>query len=157
VVAALLVAGCGVLRPRPLDVTVTERVVLGKVDITLLQNDEILVDLAREDGAYPQQLYVGRGPHEFALALPPGRYVIGSIRLLSQRWALVDDPVRFLRVTFDVGDDPAVYVGTLRVAQGLGSRLEARVVDEYAATVAVLRGFYSNIPATIARALMKPA
>lgn len=151
----ILLAGCGALRPRPLDVIATERIVLGKVNIDQLSNNEVLVDLAREDGEFSQQIYIGFGPHEFALALAPGRYRIGSIRLNGQRWAMADDPVRYLHVTFDVGDDPAVYVGTLQLLSAVGTRTEARVVDEFDATVRALRRLYTNIPSVVARSLMR--
>jgi hypothetical protein len=67
----------------------------------------------------------------------------------------VEDPIRYLRVTFDVGDDPAVYVGTLQLLPGTGSRAEVRVVDEFDATVRALRRLYTNIPSVVGRSLMR--
>ena len=157
-VVGLLATGCAMLGPTSLEVLAGQRVVLGRVDLALLAAaSEIVVDVVRVDGGYATQFYVGHGAWEFALALPPGRYLIPSIRIASQRAPLPQEPTRSISVTFDVGDAPAVYIGTLRLTSGLGTRVETTVIDEYASTVPALRGHYSNIPAEVARALMRPA
>ena len=154
-VVAVLLAGCAMLRPAELEVLSGQHVVLGKVDVAQLDASVIIVDVVRVDGGFALQFYVGRGPAEFALALPPGRYLIPSIRIAEQRITLPDQPTRPISVTFDVGDEPAVYIGTLRLATTVGTRVDAAVIDEYAPTVAALRRLYSNIPTAVSRALMR--
>jgi hypothetical protein len=156
-IVGLLAAGCAMLRPAELEVLAGQHVVLGRVDVAFLDASEIIVDVVRVDGGYALQFYVGRGPSEFALALPPGRYLIPSIRIADQRFTLPQEPTRPISVTFDVGDEPAVYIGTLRLVTAVGTRVETVVLDEYAPTVAALRRLYSNIPTGVARALMRPA
>jgi hypothetical protein len=144
------------LRPAELEVLSGQRVVLGKVDVALQDASEIIVDVVQLDGGWAVQFYVGRGPSEFALALPPGRYLIPSIRIAEQRFTLPQEPTRPISVTFDVGDEPAVYIGTLRLVTTAGTHVRAVVIDEYAPTVAALRRLYSNIPTAVSRALMRP-
>ena len=153
----LVAAGCAMLGPASLEVLPGQRVVLGRIDLAFLAASEIVVDVVRVDGGYATQFYVGHGAQGFALALPPGRYLIPSIRIASQRAPLPQEPTRSISVTFDVGDAPAVYIGTLRLTSGLGTRVETTVIDEYASTVPALRRHYANIPAEVARALMRPA
>ena len=57
--AAFLTRGGGAFKPPPLDVTSTERVVLGRVDIAALAHDAVWVELVREDGASPPPIYRG--------------------------------------------------------------------------------------------------
>ena len=58
---------------------------------------------------------------------------------------------------FDVGREPAVYVGTLRLRSSLGERVDVVVADEYDATVPALRARYPEIGEPVARSLFRPA
>ena len=153
----VILAGCGLIRPRPLDVAPGQHVVLGRVDLTLFDAREVLVDIVREDGAFSTEFYVGFGAGNFAMALPPGHYRLGQVRTVDQRLSFPNTEPRYLRVVFDVGPEPAVYVGTLRLTLVSDRTVTVTVVDEYATTVPALRALYTNIPADVARALFRPA
>ncbi len=155
--AAFLAAACGLARPAILDLPPGQRVVLGRIDLRLYPASEILLDIARDDGTFQYELYVGLGPHDFAIGLPPGRYIVHEVRRVDQREGLPQDPIRYLAVVFDVGADPAGYVGTLQLISTGGSRVRAAVVDDYATTVPALRARYRDIPAEVVRSLFRPA
>jgi hypothetical protein len=152
----LALAGCAALRPTALDVAPGQHAVLGRVDISRLAVSSVIVDIIREDGSFDYELPIGPGAGDFAIALPPGRYWIARVRLVLDRQVAPDVPMRGLRVSFDVErEEPAVYIGTLRLSGRLADRIQAEVVDEYARTLPVLRGWYSDLPATVGRSLMK--
>jgi hypothetical protein len=153
---AVAVAGCGLMRPRLLDVPPGQRAVLGRVDLSLFTASEVLIQIVRTDGAFQHELYVGRGPQDFAIALPPGRYVVTEVRPIDQRLAFGNSRPRPVRVAFEVGPEPAVYVGTLRLVSALGSGVQFTIADEFATTVPALRARYSDIPAEVARSIFQP-
>ncbi len=80
-----------------------------------------------------------------------------EVRQVDQRQTLPQDPIRYLAVVFDVGAEPAVYVGTLRLISSGSSRVRAAVVDDYATTVPALRARYRDIPVEVVRSLFRPA
>jgi hypothetical protein len=149
-------AGCGVLGPQPVDVAPGQRIVLGRDDLSGLDVSEGIVDVVRQDGGFSRELRIGQGAAEFAVGLPAGRYRIVSFRGAKDGRTLSDQFIRYLNVAFDVGDAPAVYVGTLRVASSFGPALRVTVVDEMEDTLRVLRRRYSDLPPTATRALMTP-
>jgi len=146
--------GCAALRPGRLDVPPGHRAVLGRIDLRSGAL-ESLIEIVREDGAFRHDLRSGLGQHDFVITLPPGRYRIARVRLLQDRQTLDQHPVRELRVTFEVGAEPAVYVGTLRLGEAFGERLLVAVVDEYETTVPALRARYPDLTGTISRSLMR--
>jgi hypothetical protein len=149
-------AGCGAFAPQPVDVAPGHHVVLGRVDLSALEVSEGIVDIARQDGQFNHELRIGLGAAEFAVGLPPGRYRIFRFRGAKDGRTLSDDYIRYLNVGFDVGDAPAVYIGTLRVFSDFGPVARVTVLDEMEATLRVLRGRYSDVPPTPIRSLMTP-
>jgi hypothetical protein len=150
-----VLAGCGVLRPQPIDVAAGQRVVLGRIDLSAMDVNQGILEVFRQDGAYNRELAIDPGAGEFAVGMPPGRYRIVRFRGLKDG-RTPTDYIRYLNVGFDVGDEPAVYIGTLRMHSGFGVTVRATVVDEMEATLRVLRSRYSDVPATATRALMIP-
>jgi hypothetical protein len=150
-----VLAGCGVLRPQPIDVAPGQRVVLGRIDLSAMDVTHGIVEVVRQDGTYNRELTVGLDVAEFAVGMPPGRYRIVRFRGAKDGRTL-SEFIRYLNVGFDVGDEPAVYIGTLRMHSGFGVTVRATVVDEMEATLRVLRSRYSDVPATATRALMIP-
>ena len=156
--AGLAAAACGALRPAPLDLAPGQRVVLGRVDLSGFEAKEGLLEIVREDRAFEYALPVGRTAPEFAIGLPPGRYRLVRLRAGKDRASTPTQVVWDLGpLTFEVGADPAVYIGTLRFASTFGRVVQVSVVDELEDTLRVLRVWYSNLPATVARALVTPA
>ncbi len=148
--------GCAALRPAPLDLLPGQRVVLGRIDVSRLEASEAVVEIVKEDGSYWQDLRVSASPQEFVVGLPPGRYRVARVRLLVDRPGSPNNTVWRLGVAFEVGDAPAVYVGTLRLVSRLAAEPVVRVDDEYADTVRAVRAHYTEIPAPVARVLMTP-
>ena len=153
----LAAVGCAALRPAPLDVLPGFRIVLCRMDVSRLDAPGALIEILSADGAVAQELRAGWGQRDFAFALPPGRYGIFRVRVLADDRQIPAYPIRYVRVGFEVGPEPAVYLGTLRLTPFLGDRLGVEVVDEYDDTVARLRAWYPEIPGTIARSLMRAA
>jgi hypothetical protein len=62
-----------------------------------------------------------------------------------------------MRVAFEVGDAAAIYIGRLEIERIVFAReLRVTVRDDYERTVPEFRARYPELPATIARALMRP-
>lgn len=155
--AGLGATGCGALRPAPLDLAPGQRVVLGRVDLSGFEAQEGLLEIVRDDRTFEYALPVGRAPREFAIGLPPGRYRLTRLRAGKDRQGTPNQVVwDLVPLTFEVGADPAVYIGTLRFASTFGG-VQVSVVDELEDTLRVLRVWYSDLPATVARALVTPA
>lgn len=158
VVLALLssvaAVGCGAFGPVPLDVPPGHRAVLGRVDL-LGEVTEGTLDIVKDDRTFEHALPVGQGPGDFALVLPPGRYRIVRFRGAQQRQS-VRAPVWELALAFEAGPEPAVYIGTLRLAATYGRAPRVAVTDEYEATLRTLRTWYSDLPAVVARRLLVP-
>jgi hypothetical protein len=150
-----VLAGCGALAPQPVDVAPGQRVVVGRVDLSGLEITEGIVDIVRQDGSFGREVWIGRDAAEFAVGLPAGRYGIVRFRGAKDGRTL-SEFIRYLNVGFDVGDAPAVYIGTLRLASGFGPGVRVTVVDEMEETLRVLRTRYSDLPPTATRALMTP-
>jgi hypothetical protein len=150
-----VLAGCGALRPQPIDVAPGQRIVLGRIDLSAMDVTHGIVEVVRQDGTYNRELTVGLDAAEFAVGMPPGRYRIVRFRGAKDGRTL-SEFIRYLNVGFDVGDEPVVYIGTLRMHSGFGVTVRTTVVDEMEATLRVLRSRYSDVPATATRALMIP-
>lgn len=155
ILALAAVAGCGLAKPVPLEVPPGHRVVLGRIDVSTLDVREAAIEIVKEDGGFHHEVWVGVGLEDFVLALPAGRYRIGRIRAMRDRRTFLDDPVRDLRLAFQAGPEPAVYIGTIRLTVVFRER-RVTVTDEYDRTVAALRARYADLPATIVRRLLVP-
>jgi predicted metallopeptidase len=153
-ILALVVAGCGVVGPRRLEVLPGQRVTLGRIELRGLDFDEVRVEIVREDRSYGAEIVLDHMVAlDFMIGLPPGRYRIDQIRVQHERSA-TNEPVRRVQVAFEIGDAPATYLGTLRLHGEMGPRVRAEVIDDYTRTVPRLRAQYVDFPATVARALM---
>ncbi len=154
----LAAVGCGAFRPAPLDLAPGQRVVLGRVDLSGFEAKEGLLEIVREDRAFEYALPVGRTAPEFAIGLPPGRYRLVRLRAGKDRASTPNQVAWDLGpLTFEVGADPVVYIGTLRFGSTFGRLVRVSVVDELEDTLRVLRRWYPDLPATAARALVTPA
>ncbi len=152
--ALLLLAGC-LAGPR-LDAPPGHRVVIGRLDISRLDATEAAIQVVADDGSLYDTVTVGLTPRDFAIALPPGRYRIVSVwagrdRRVPDFWSWP------LRLAFDVGPEPAVYIGTLQFSSGFASDVGVTVVDDYEKTLRAVRAWYPDLPATVARRLTTPA
>lgn len=152
----VLLAGCAALWPGPLEVPPGHRAVLGRVDLAGFEVPQATLDIVKEDGTFNATVSAGPGRRDFALALPPGRYRVTRIVAIKDRstssvsgWPL--------NLAFEVGPEPAIYIGTLRVGSTLGPAVRVSVVDEYEDTLRALRALYSDLPQPVTRRLMTPA
>jgi hypothetical protein len=154
--AVLGAAGCAVFRAEPLDVPPGHRLVLGRVDIGRLGLSSVVVEIVREDKTFSHELALNEPRTTFVITLPPGRYQVLSLRLAESGRTMADKTIFRLRVSFEVVDAPAVYVGTLLVDRvGFGDVIRADVQDDYDRTVGEIRGRHPELPALVARSLMK--
>jgi hypothetical protein len=151
------VAGCAALGPQPLDVAPGQRVVIGRVDLSAVDVPAGLVDVVRQDGGFNLEIQVSQDGGEFAVGLPPGRYRIVQFRGSKDARTMSDQFILYVNVAFDVGDAPAIYIGTLRLHTAFSGRARATVLDEMEGTLRVLRSRYSDLPADPTRALMTPS
>jgi hypothetical protein len=149
-------AGCAALGPQPLDVAPGQRVVLGRVDLSAVDVTGGIVDVVRQDGGFNRELPIGRDAAEFAVGLPPGRYRIVQFRGSKDARTASSQFILYLNVGFDVGDAPAIYIGTLRLHTAFSGQARVTVLDEMEPTLRMLRSRYSNLPAEPTRALMTP-
>lgn len=150
---ALLVAGCGAFRREPLDVPPGHDVVVGEIVVSGFANPHMVLDLAREDGNFEQELPVDTVRSSFVITLPPGRYLISRLRVNEQGRTGPETTSFRLVVTFDVGG-PAVYVGTLQIERVVFLRqLRVTVKDEYDVAVPSIRARYPGLPSVITRSL----
>jgi hypothetical protein len=156
VLAGWALAGCAALGGR-LEVPPGHRVVLGAVDLTRFEQTEALLDIVRADRTFREAVRVSPTQRRFVVTLPPGAYRIARIVVLDSGAATPNRIAYDLPVTFEVGDAPTVYVGTLRVIRDFDSRVRVEVLDEYDRTVPALRAQHPEIRDPVARALMRPA
>ena len=156
VVWLLIAVGCAALRPLSLDVPPGHRAVLGRLDVTGLGLSEGILELVKEDRTFEDTIHVSLGWREFAIALPPGRYLVTRLRAFKDSRFYPDLPLWDLKLAFDVGLEPAVYIGTLRFGARAGRSMSIQVLDEYEDTLRTLRTRYSDLPATAARSLLQP-
>jgi hypothetical protein len=153
-ILALIVVGCGLAGPQPVELLPGQRMTLGRIELVGLDFDEVRVGIVREDRSYGAEIVLDHMVAlDFAIGLPPGRYRIDQIQVQHERSG-TNEPFRRVRVAFEVGDAPATYLGTLRLRGEMGPRVQAEVIDDYTNTVARLRTQIRDIPATVARALM---
>jgi hypothetical protein len=156
-VLLLLVAGCGLGRPVPLDLLPGHRAVLARFEVTGFDASSVVLAVVREDGTYGVEVPVSPGGTDVALSLPPGSFVIPRLRVVQDRQSVSNVPIRYLAVAFSVGPAPATYIGTLRIRGWFGEAVRLEVRDDYDRTVPVLRARYADIPETVERALMRAA
>ena len=155
--ALLAPAACAVVGPAMLDVPPGHHAVLGRVELGGFVPPEGVVDLEKVDGTFGQQLPIGAGERDFAIGLPPGRYRVVALHAFRTQRNVSNETVFPLGLIFDVGPEPATYVGTLRIDAEFGDRVRVQVADEYDQTVGRLRARYRDLPATAARRLMTRA
>jgi hypothetical protein len=156
-VILLLVAGCGLGRPVPLDVLPGHRAVLARFEVGGFDASAVVLAVVREDGTYGTEVPLSPGGTDVALSLPPGSFLIPRLRVVQDGQTVPNVPIRYLAVGFSVGSEPATYIGTLRIRGEFGDRVRLEVRDEYDRTVPALRGRYTDIPERVERALMKAA
>ncbi|HSE94794.1 MAG TPA: hypothetical protein VLD61_02830 [Methylomirabilota bacterium] len=156
-VLVLLVAGCGLGRPVPLDLLPGHRAVLARFEVTGFDASPVVLAVVREDGTYGTEVPVSPGGTDVALSLPPGYFRIPRLRVIQDRLSTPNAPVRYLAVGFSVGLEPATYIGTLRIQGRFGEQVQLEVRDDYERTVPALRGRYTDIPEQVERALMRAA
>jgi hypothetical protein len=153
--ATSIAAGCGLGRS-PLDVPPGHRLVLGEVAISAFPEPRVVLDIVREDGSIRHELPVDLSVSPFVIALPPGRYQVTRLRMNESGRVFPEEGAFPLRVTFEVGEAPAVYVGRLQIERVVFARqLQVTVRDDYERAVPEFRARYPDLPATIARAPMK--
>jgi hypothetical protein len=153
----LTTAGCGLARPAPLDVPPGQRVVVGRVDFAATDIAQGFLEVLREDRTFESALPVVRGTSDFAITLPPGRYRIARMRGAKDGPTVPNQMVWDLKpLVFEVGEDPAIYIGTLRFSLAFG-QLRVFVVDEFDETLQVVRRWHPDLPAPVVRSLASPA
>lgn len=152
-----MAAGCAAFRSAPLDVPPGHQVVLGEVIVRGFSVPSLVLDIVREDGGYRHELPVDAGRSQFVITLPPGRYRTARLRINDSGRTLPDEAWFQVGVGFEVGGG-AVYVGTLQIERVVFARqLRVTVQDEYDRTVPALRARHPELPAVVAKALMRPA
>lgn len=151
------VVGCALARPTPLDLPPGHRAVLGRIDLSRFEALEALLEIVREDGAFRHDLRMGLGRRDFAITLPPGHYRIFRVRLVDDRQTSPTQTIREIRVAFDVGPEPTVYIGTLQLISTFAQKLHVSVLDEFDDTVPALRARHPDIAEPVARSLFRPA
>lgn len=152
----LAALGCAAFGPTALDVPPGHRAVLGRVELTLPDATQGTLDIVKEDRTFAVGLTVTAGQPGFAVTLPPGRYRIVRLRAVGDRQSY-SNPIWDLRATFEVGPEPAVYIGTLRIVATSGLAVRVTVDDEYDDTLRALRRLYSDLPGVVARRLLSPS
>jgi hypothetical protein len=153
---ALVAVGCAAFGRQPLEVPPGHRVVLGRVDLGGFGVPEGILQIIKEDRSFDSALPIRLGQEDFAVTLPPGRYRVQELRAMKDHGSIPDDSIWPLQLTFEVGPEPAVYIGTLRLVSRFGRNVAVTVVDEYDATVRTLRGLYTNLPEPVAHRLLQP-
>jgi hypothetical protein len=152
-----LLGGCALGSPARLDVPFGQRAVLGRVDLSRFEVTDALLEVVREDGTFGTGLYAGPGDGVFVLVLPPGRYRIPRVRAVQDRASVPTETVWDVAVSFEVGPEPAVYIGTLQLVSRWGRAPAVSVVDEFARTVPAARARYRDLPEPVARRLARAA
>jgi hypothetical protein len=146
-----------VFRRAPLDVPPGHRLVLGEVSIAGFSEPRVVLDIAREDGTFRHELPLDVSLTPFVITLPPGRYQVTRLRINEAGRTFPEEAAFPMRVAFEVGDAAAVYVGRLQIERVVFARqLRVRVQDDYDRAVPEFRTRYPELPATIARAPMRP-
>jgi hypothetical protein len=153
----LLAAGCAVFRREPLDVPPGHRLVLGGVDIARFGDSHVVLEIVRVDGGYSYGLPVDVPRTSFVITLPPGKYNVLRLRLGDSGRTFPNQTIFPLQVGFEVGDAPAVYVGTLQIERVAFARFVRTVVqDDHDRTVSEIRARHPELPAVVVRSLMQP-
>jgi hypothetical protein len=156
VIGTLLVAGCGAFRREPLDVPPGQRVVLGEILTNGFSTTHLVLDLTREDGSFQESVTIDAKRSPLLITLPPGHYLIRTLRVNEQGRTGPETTNFWITVTFDV-EAPATYLGTLRIERVAFLRqLRITVDDEYESAVPAFRERYPELPSEIVRSLMRP-
>jgi hypothetical protein len=153
---ATLATGCAAGGNYRLDPSPGHRIVVGSVDLGRFNQRDAHLDIVRLDGTYRHALLVNGAQRDFAITLPPGRYAIARLRLAEGLRSTLDRGPFDLRVIFDVGEAPTIYVGALSIAPLFGQKVRVEVRDDYERTIAALRARRLELPEPIVRALMRP-
>ncbi len=154
----LLAAGCSVFRREPLDVPPGHQAVMGEVVVMGFgAPPHVVLDIAREDGAFRHELPIDLARSPFLITLPPGRYLVQRLRINESGPSFPEEPWFQVGAEFSVGQT-AVYVGTLQLERVVFARkLRVTVQDEFDRLVPELRARYPELPPVVGRALMRPA
>jgi hypothetical protein len=117
----------------------------------------VVLEIAREDGAFRHELPVDAVRSAFVITLPPGRYQVQRLRINDNGLNFPEEAWFRIGAEFTVGDT-AVYVGTLELERVVFNRqLRVTIQDEYERAVAALRRQYPELPPVVGRAIMRPA
>jgi hypothetical protein len=154
---AVLLAGCRAFGPAALDAPPGHRVVLGRVELDGFDAADGLLHMVKADGSFAESVLVTDARRDFAVSLPPGEYRISEVRAAKDRHSVPDVHVFPLRLVFQVGPEPATYIGTLRLDRRQGRDVRVQVRDEYEDTLRVLRRLYSDLPPSAVKRLTQPA
>ncbi len=148
--------GCALFRPTPLEVPPGHGVVVGRVELVGFPVADAALDILKDDGTFSDVVLAGVGHRDFALVLPRGRYRITQLRVMRDVGE-GDQATWPLRLTFEVGTEPAAYIGTLRLSATFGQAIRVSVADEYEDTLRAVRALYTGLPEPVARRLLTPA
>jgi hypothetical protein len=157
VLVVLAAAGCAAFGPAALDPLPGQRVVLGRVDVDGFETTDGLLQVVKVDGTFAEVVPFTNARRDFAVTLPPGQYRVTELRAVKDRDSTPSENVFPLRLAFEVGPEPATYIGTLRFNRRFGRDVRIEVLDEYEDTVRALRRLYSDLPPAAARRLVQPA
>ena len=155
-IGALLVAGCSAFRSAPLDVPPGHRIVMGEIALSGFPTTHLILDFAREDGAFEDSINIDAMRSSFVITMPPGHYLIRNLRINEQGRTGPETTNFWISVAFDV-DAPAVYLGTLRIERvSFLRQLRLTVDDEYETAIPAMRERHPELPPEITRSLMRP-
>jgi hypothetical protein len=156
VLAGLVAAGCGAFGPVALDPPPGQKVVLGRVELDNFELADGMLQLIKADGSFAEVLPITAARRDFAVALPPGQYRIIELRAAKDRDSMPDQTVYPLRLAFEVGPEPATYIGTVRIVRRFGRDVRIEVVDQYEETLRTLQRLYTDLPTSAAKRLVQP-
>jgi hypothetical protein len=130
---------------------------LGGVDIARFGESHVVLEIARVEGGYRHELSVDAPRISFVITLPPGKYQILRLRVTESGRTFLNQTIFQLQVPFEVGDAPAVYVGTLQIERiAFAAFVRTAVQDDYDRTVSEIRARHPELPLVVARSLMQP-
>ena len=158
VALAIASAGCAMFRREPLEVPPGHQAVMGGVVVAGFgAPPHVVLEIAREDGAFRHELPVDAVRSTFVITLPPGRYQVQRLRINENGASFPEETWFRVGTEFTVGDT-AVYVGRLELERVVFNRqLRVTIQDEYERAVPELRTQYPELPPVVGRALMRPA
>ena len=119
----LLAAGCAVFRREPLDVPPGHRLSWVGSTSRGSETPHVVLEIVRVDGGYSMGSRSTCLGASFVITLPPGKYNVLRLRIGDSGRTFPDQTIFPLQVGFEVGDAPAVYVGTLQIERVAFARL----------------------------------